>query len=427
MKKVTIVGAGISGLSAARLLSHTADVELLDKANKVGGLIKCDYVAGNLFHKVGGHVFNSRNKEVFDWFWSPFDIEKEFLKTTRKAKILYNGKFIGYPLENHLYEFDKELVVRVISELMEIQKKNVIHPLEYENFEDFLRGNFGDTLYKLYFKPYNQKIWNTDLSKVALEWLDGKLPMPNIKDIFISNIVKEEESAMVHATFYYPKSGGSQFIANRLSEGLQIKTGVIVDKIEKQNETFIINDAIYANTIVYTADVRELADIIKTNDTELQAALENVRNLKSNGTSNLFCECDNNDDLSWLYIPEDFTKAHRIIYTGNFSPSNNQGSERKTCVVEFSGKVEPELMEEEIKKLPGNLLPLSYNYEPNSYVIQEKDTRQKINCLKEQLEKYDFYLVGRFAEWEYYNMDKAIEASLKLSQKLSPKEINLHF
>ncbi|MEJ7682717.1 MAG: hypothetical protein WKG06_33635 [Segetibacter sp.] len=33
-------------------------------------------------------------------------------------------------------------------------------------------------LYQLYFGPYNSKIWNTDISKVPLEWLDGKLPMP---------------------------------------------------------------------------------------------------------------------------------------------------------------------------------------------------------------------------------------------------------
>jgi len=418
-KKITIVGAGISGLSAARLLSPTADVELLDKADKAGGLIKCDYVAGNLFHKVGGHVFNSKNKEVFNWFWSPFDIEKEFLKTTRKAKILYNGRLIGYPLENHLFEFGKDIVTKVVSELIDIQKQNAVRPQEYDNFEDFLRSNFGETLYHLYFKPYNQKIWNTDLSKVALEWLEGKLPMPNIREIFINNIIKEEESEMVHATFYYPKSGGSQFIANRLSEGLHIQTGFSVNLIEKQNGSYLINKTIRADTIVYTADVRELANILKTDDKDLQAALQDVTTLKSNGTSNLFCECDDNDDLSWLYIPEDFTKAHRIIYTGNFSPANNLGTNRKTCVVEFSGKVDPEIMKEEIKLLPGNLSPLSYNYEPNSYVIQEKDTRQKITRLKELLQNYDFYLVGRFAEWEYYNMDKAIEASQKLSRKLT--------
>ena len=138
--------------------------------------------------------------------------------------------------------------------------------------------------------------------------------------------------------------------------------------------------------------------------------------LRSNGTSNLFCETDDTD-ISWLYIPENFTKAHRIIYTGNFSPTNNRGSKRKTCVVEFSGKVEYEVMVKEIEKLPGNLKPLDYNYEANSYVVQDKKTREVIAQAKKVLEPHGIYLLGRFAEWEYYNMDKAIEAAFDLSTK----------
>jgi protoporphyrinogen oxidase len=304
--------------------------------------------------------------------------------------------------------------------LLRIQKNAPKAPFEYDNFEAFLKGNFGETLYGLYFRPYNRKIWNTDLSRVALEWLEGKLPMPDIREIFLSNIIKEEESGMVHATFFYPKAGGSQFIADRLSEGLDIKTEVEVRRIAKHKEGLWINDALTADAVVYTGDVRKLANMIDIADEALKDALAQVQDLKSNGTSNLFCECDDND-LSWLYIPEDFTRAHRIIYTGNFSPFNNLGSKRKTCVVEFSGQVAPAVMEAEVKKLPGNLFPLSFNYEPNSYVVQEKDTRQKISHLKELLKRDNFYLLGRFAEWEYYNMDKAIEASQKLFEELIPK------
>jgi UDP-galactopyranose mutase len=143
-----------------------------------------------------------------------------------------------------------------------------------------------------------------------------------------------------------------------------------------------------------------------------------LKALRSNGTSNLFCETDEND-ISWLYIPEDFTRAHRIIYTGNFSETNNRGSSRKTCVVEFSGLVSYGEMVEEIKKLPGNLSPISYNYEPNSYVIQDKQTREVIKKAKLVLEKNGVFLLGRFAEWEYYNMDKAIEAAFIVNEKIN--------
>jgi UDP-galactopyranose mutase len=168
---------------------------------------------------------------------------------------------------------------------------------------------------------------------------------------------------------------------------------------------------------VYCGDVRILHSIVDIDDTELKQALIGVENLPSNGTSNVFCETDDND-ISWLYLPEEKFKAHRIIYTGNFSDTNNEGSSRKTCVVEFSGRHEREEMIEELTLLPGNLNPLAFNYEPNSYVIQIGDTRSKMSHLKKLLAKYNIYLLGRFAEWEYYNMDKCIESALELAKSL---------
>ena len=58
MKKVAVIGAGISGVSVARMLNEKAEVTVFEKKDKPGGLIACDVVDGNLYHKVGGHVFN---------------------------------------------------------------------------------------------------------------------------------------------------------------------------------------------------------------------------------------------------------------------------------------------------------------------------------------------------------------------------------
>jgi hypothetical protein len=160
--------------------------------------------------------------------------------------------------------------------------------------------------------------------------------------------------------------------------------------------------------------VRELSSIVRINNAELAEALNSVKDFASNGTSNVLCETDANN-ISWLYLPEESYKAHRIIYTGNFSDTNNEGTDRKTCVVEFSGKQEREDMIMELQNLPGNLTPLAFNYEPNSYIIQDKQTRFKVQNLKIELAKHNIYLLGRFAEWEYYNMDKCIEAAMELS------------
>jgi protoporphyrinogen oxidase len=416
-EKVVVIGSGISGLSISRMLAHTHEVKILEKADKKGGLIKCERVNGNLFHRVGGHVFNSKNKEVLEWFWKHFDRDKEFLSAKRNAKILFSNKLVGYPIENFLYELPNEQAERIVLELLEIIKQENKERASFKNFEEFLKGNFGNSLYELYFGPYNTKIWNTDISKVPLEWLDGKLPMPKIDEVIVTNIIKKEENHMVHSTFYYPKRDGSQFIVDRLSESLDITLSYDVASITVTNQQLSINDSLNADVIVYCGDVRKLDSVINIDDLQLKHALMAVKNLPSNGTSNVLCETDEND-ISWLYLPESKFKAHRIIYTGNFSETNNEGTERKTCVVEFSGKHEPDEMKKELELLPGNLKPLAFNYEPNSYVIQNTETRDQISTLKKLLLKYNIYLLGRFAEWEYHNMDKCVEAALELSKHL---------
>ena len=422
MTKIAIIGAGISGISAAKLLVANFDVSVFEKEPTIGGLIKCEDINGNLFHRVGGHVFNTKVKEVSEWFWKHFDKEEDFLLARRNAKILLNNTLIGYPLENYLYQLDEKSFDAIIQDLFQLCKTSGENQ-NYDNFEDFLKGNFGNTLYNLYFKPYNIKIWRTDLGNIPLEWLEGKLPMPDIKEILKSNIRRKGDEGMVHATFYYPKQGGSQFIINTIAKGLKkIHTNTSIQSIQETADGFILNGDRHFDKVVYTGDVRQLHKIIyQQTRNDLTEALQSVKNLKSNGTSNIFCETDDND-LSWLYLP-DVTKAHRIIYTGNFSNLNNEGSNRKTCVVEFSGKYSPEEMKEEIKMLPGNLVPLAYNYEPNSYIIHEKDTKKNIADLKSKLELKGFYLTGRFAEWEYYNMDKAIEASMNVRKKILKKQL----
>lgn len=417
MKKATVIGAGISGLSIARMLSGRFAVEVLEKADKAGGLIKCERIDGNLFHKVGGHVFNSKNQEVLNWFWSHFDRDDEFILARRNAKILLDGNLIGYPIENYLFQLPQIQLTAIISELLEIAARGTKEISSYDNFEDFLVGNFGTNLYNLYFGPYNSKIWNTDISKVPLEWLHGKLPMPQINEVIVSNIIKKEESAMVHASFYYPKRDGSQFIIDRLSQELDIKLSYEVTNVKfEQKRLSINNGGLKTDVLVYCGDVRRLTSIIEIEDENLKNALDSVTTLPSNGTSNVLCETDDND-LSWLYLPEEKFKAHRIIYTGNFSSTNNASS-RKTCVVEFSGKQDEAVMIEELKRLPGNLTPLTFNYEPNSYIIQQNGSREKIASLKKILSKFNIHLLGRFGEWEYYNMDKCIESAMDLSSKL---------
>ena len=63
--KAAILGAGISGLSAARLLKEKGvDVTVYEKETTVGGLARTRFTDGYLYDPYGGHIFNSKHPIV---------------------------------------------------------------------------------------------------------------------------------------------------------------------------------------------------------------------------------------------------------------------------------------------------------------------------------------------------------------------------
>ncbi len=165
--KIAVIGAGVSGLTVANLLKDRGTVTLYEADDRPGGLIKCDRVEGSLFHTCGGHVFNTKRQDVLDFFWSFFDRASEFVKADRNSVVFMpDSKQIPYPIENHAYLLDDKDFIPFLKDMTAPKVEK-----EIDNFQDFLKDRFGETLYSLYFQPYNQKIWRRDLSKVPLTWL----------------------------------------------------------------------------------------------------------------------------------------------------------------------------------------------------------------------------------------------------------------
>ena len=408
--RVAIIGAGISGLSTGHFLKNRYDVTLYEKESLPGGLIRCDNTRG-LFHLCGGHVFNSKRQDVLDWFWSHFDRDKEFVKAERNSVVFLNDQqHIPYPIENHMYLADEETQRRFINDLISISKEEDYQP---QNFEDFLRHRFGETLYQLYFNPYNKKVWRRPLNTVPLSWLEGKLPMPTVEEMIFNNMNHVEEKQFVHSTFWYAKQQGSQFIASRLAKGLNIKFCKNIDLIRYNGEQWEVEGEKY-DKLVFCGNIKEMVRIISGVDMEFFS--KDVEKLEFHGTTSVFCEIDHNP-YSWIYMPSSAHESHRIICTGNFSPNNNPGN-TMTGTIEFTDELSKVEIEDNLKRIPLHPKYIKHQFNPYTYPIQDKNTKQLISQIKSYLKPYHFYFTSRFADWEYYNMDVAIGAAMDLCKTI---------
>lgn len=409
-KTFVIIGAGISGLSIARMLKEKGrKVILFEKESTPGGLVRCERVNDILYHCVGGHVFNSRNQAVLQWFWEQCN-KNDFQLATRHAVVsLADGTHVDYPIENHIYQMPSHIQDAVLDDLLQIASKG--YP-EDDNFDDFLLHRFGKTLYNEYFAPYNRKIWRRPLTDVPLKWLQGKLPMPTVKEILAANIGQVKEMQMVHSTFHYPKQNGSQYIADAFAANLNIHYNSQIEQINRDGDKWNVNGHL-ADYIIFCGNVRHLPAMLTNTTIELC----DLEKLEFHGTTSVLCEIEQNP-YSWIYMPSETHESHRIICTGNFAKSNSP-SGKNTATVEFTEKMSRNEIEEQLKRIPFSPRYITHRYTPCTYPIQNAETRSIITLAKAQLEKHGIYLLGRFAEWEYYNMDAAMEAAIRLVNRLN--------
>lgn len=406
MKRIAIIGAGVSGMTVAHLLKDRYEVKVFEKESTPGGLIKCKRVEGSLFHTCGGHVFNSKRQDVLDWFWKFFDKEKEFRKAERNSAVHMNdGLTVPYPIENHMYYFNKEIQSRFIQDILSMKSDE--H--RAEDFEDFLRLQFGGTLYELYFKPYNEKIWRRDLSKVPLSWLEGKLPMPTPEDMIYNNMNHIEEKAFVHSSFWYEKNNGSQFLADRLAESLCIEYHTEIQDIAWVDDKWNVSGEIF-DKVVFCGNIKDLPKILK--GVNISVYQDRINALEYHGTTAVFCEIDPNP-YSWIYLPDKQCKSHRIICTGNFSETNNAEG-KMTATIEFTDEISESEILKNLERVPYVKRYITHIFNKYTYPVQDADTRTFIKQMKAELASCGFHFTGRFADWEYYNMDAAMGAAMDL-------------
>lgn len=409
--KIGVLGAGISGLSISKLLSDSHQVEVLESCNKVGGIAKTENIDGIPYHLVGGHCFNSKYPEVLDFVFNKVLSKDKWDWVKRKSAIKFQNHVIPYPIEyaiKDIYEFNPDLALKITTDFLTTPDK-----YEYENLENWFRGKFGDTLAENYFIPYNHKIWNLHPSEMSYKWVEDKLPIPD-KSSFLKNFFEKQSDEMSHYHFYYPKNNHLNTFINSLASGLNITLNYKVKEIKfiKETQKWRVNNGKEYDLLISTIPLNIIPSIIDGCPSNVQ---EEAKKLKYNRVTTVLWESHKTEN-TWTYIPQSDSIFHRYIHIGNF-PENKKNF---TITEAIGEKSYPEMVENGIKD-PFLIKPLAYNVSDHAYVVFDENHERCKTSVKRYLEKVGIFSLGRFGEWEYYNMDICIKKSLDLFKLIKDK------
>ena len=422
MSKTIIIGAGISGLTAAYFLKK--DYILLEKAGRAGGLCRSFYEDGFTFDCSGHfiHIKDEKIKTLVNKLTGGLD------ETERNASIYLHKRFIPYPFQANLYHLDKKTKEECVRGILNRKETQISTAMP---FIDWSEAMFGKGITKYFMKPYNQKLWSCDLKKMTALWSGDFVPKPDAAEIVKSAYSKNKKSYGYNSVFYYPRRGGCQALIDGLLKKVKVQTNVKTQKIDLKSKVLYTSDGqkIFFDKIISTQPLPELInqiqnapEAVKKAALKLKAASVRCINIGVQSNKGIPAILKNRH---WIYLPETSFPFYR---TGIYSNVNSNAAQKNSYsfYVEFSsadGKYKnsenavKDLIKAGFIRREDKIKTVNVVDMPNSYVIFDKARQASLDLINNFLKSNKVASIGRYGAWEYSFIEKNIKDAMTAINK----------
>jgi len=435
--KTAILGGGLSGLTLARFLHERGEeIVVLEAEPAVGGLCRSRQEEGFCFDTGGSHIIFSRDEEVLGFMLSVLGDNRAVRK--RNTRIFYKDRFVKYPFENGLSALPKEdlyfCLHEYIKTLIASEKGELPPP---KTFQDWIYATFGKGIAECYLIPYNRKIWNYPPEKMSAHWVEGRVPRPPVEDIIRSAVGIETEGYTHQAVFSYPQEGGIEALVRAIALPVtdRITCGFRVSSIRRCREGWEISDGtrtISADRLISTIPLQNLVPALDGVPGQVREA---VGSLRYNSVCSVFIGVRGTvPDISWLYVPsEEIGMLNRVSFPSNYSTGvAPEGCGSVLAEITYNegdpltGMNDAEIIRHVIQSLERMQLVRNEDViytgiarHRFAYVVYDLDYLANIRIVREYCREIGIDLVGRFAQFEYLNMDGCIRSVMEYVGKIA--------
>src|SRR5215470_6956694 len=165
---VFVIGAGPAGLTAAYCLTkENPSVIVIEKDPVYVGGISRTVSYKNFLFDIGGHRFFSKAKEIVD-LWKEI-LPNDFIERPRLSRIYYGGKYYSYPLS--AFEALSNLgIFRSAACMLSFAYAKMLPIENPQNFHQWVRNQFGEKLFSIFFKTYTEKVWGMSCDEISADW-----------------------------------------------------------------------------------------------------------------------------------------------------------------------------------------------------------------------------------------------------------------
>jgi protoporphyrinogen oxidase len=410
MDGVIVLGAGLAGLGFARELPGC---RVFEAAPHVGGHAYSHPFAGGHFDQ-GAHICHSKDA---DWLGLLTAAAGEVAEIGASVvRNWWGGRWVTYPVQNHLHELPHDLRVRALSDLVEAHTAVRGEPAHYR---DWCLAQYGTTLTDTFYEAFTAKYWRVPTADLATDWLGGRL-LPSVLPRIVRGAfeaVPEQQAAF--ARFRYPARGGFFGFFAPLYDGLNItcnERAVELD-VRRRRVHFASGRCEGYDALASSLPLPELVRITPDAPAEIRDAAARLRHTQLLCV-NVVVNRPRLTDSHWFYVYDADIDTARVSVPSNLSPGSFPASQTALQAEVFRRNDEAlpasTLAEQAVADLgrmlgfaPSEVAAAGHVRVPRAYVISDHARAGAVAAIRGWYEGHGVHTMGLYGRWKYVWSDEA--------------------
>jgi protoporphyrinogen oxidase len=450
MKKVVIIGAGPAGLTAGYCLRQAGwGVTILESDPQYVGGLSRTVKYGEFRFDIGGHRFFTKSREV-DNFWAHI-LGDDLIERPRLSRIYYRGRFYSYPLKALEALHNLGLLESSLC-LLSYVKACCFPVKDPQSFEDWVINEFGQKLYRIFFKTYTEKVWGMACKDISADWAAQRIKGLSLgtavwRGMFSGTAGDTQIKTLINS-FKYPRLGPGMMwekCADMIRDmGGEILLGHQVQTCRQspgQNWEITTRDAngqsshVSGDHLSSTTAIRELCSMLDPAPSDDVLRATQALRYRDFVTVALIVKDRLSLPDNWIYVHDPNVKVGRIQNFKSWSPELVPDRQLACYGLEYFcfendalwSRSDSELVSFAAKEMhqlglldTNDLLDGCVVRQPKAYPVYDDEYKSNVKLFVSEIEaKYPtLHLAGRNGMHKYNNQDHAMVTAMLTAKNI---------